>query len=49
MKQSNKKKAPMVKEVEQLEALFNPVGMFVVNELKFVGGQVRLSKSQYFN
>jgi hypothetical protein len=49
MKQSNKKKAPMVKEVEQIEALLNPVGMSVVNELKFVGGQVRLGKSQYFS
>ena len=49
MKQSNKKKAPMVKEVEQIEAILNPVGVSVVNELKFVGGQVRLGKSQYFN
>ena len=49
MKQSNKKKAPMVKQVEQIEALLNPVGMSVVNELKFAGGQVRLGKVSYFN
>jgi hypothetical protein len=49
MKQSNKKKAPMVKEVEQIEAMLNPVGESIVNELKFIGGQVRLGKVSYFN
>ena len=38
-----------VKKVQQIERILNPVGASITNELKFIGGQVRLGKIPYFN
>ena len=38
-----------VKKIQQIERILNPVGASITNELKFIGGQVRLGKIPYFN
>lgn len=38
-----------LKKVQQIERILNPVGASITNELKFIGGQVRLGKIPYFN
>jgi hypothetical protein len=44
------KQAPSaVKKIQQIERILNPVGASITNELKFIGGQVRLGKIPYFN
>jgi len=37
------------KKVQEIERILNPVGYSITNELKFIGGQVRLGKVPYFN
>lgn len=39
----------VVKNIQQIERLLNPVGASITNELKFIGGQVRLGRIPYFN
>jgi len=38
-----------VKKIQQIERILNPVGASITNELKFIGGQIRLGKIPYFN
>lgn len=38
-----------LKKVQQIERILNPVGASITNELKFIGGQVKLGKIPYFN
>jgi hypothetical protein len=38
-----------VKKLQQIERILNPVGASITNELKFIGGQVRLGRIPYFN
>jgi hypothetical protein len=38
-----------LKKAQQLERILNPVGASITNELKFIGGQVKLGKIPYFN
>jgi hypothetical protein len=38
-----------LKKAQQLERILNPVGALITNELKFIGGQVRMGKIPYFN
>jgi len=38
-----------VKKIQQIERILNPVGASITNELKFIGGQVKLGKIPYFN
>ena len=37
------------KKIQQIERILNPVGASITNELKYIGGQVRLGKIPYFN
>jgi hypothetical protein len=39
----------VVKNIQQIERLLNPVGASITNELKFIGGQVKLGRIPYFN
>jgi hypothetical protein len=38
-----------IKKAQEIERILNPVGYSITNELKFIGGQVRLGKIPYFN
>ena len=38
-----------MKKTQEIERILNPVGYSITNELKFIGGQVRLGKIPYFN
>lgn len=38
-----------LKKIQQIERILNPVGASITNELKFIGGQVKLGKIPYFN
>jgi hypothetical protein len=38
-----------LKKAQQIERILNPVGASITNELKFIGGQVKLGKIPYFN
>jgi hypothetical protein len=38
-----------IKKAREIERILNPVGYSITNELKFIGGQVRLGKIPYFN